>query len=286
MKIKKKLYYQYLKYMKKNYKIGKINIKTPPQYLLAKYQDQFKLYDQFLPFLCGNMNQTGAIIDIGANIGDTTIAILQRCNNQIISIEASDYFFKYLENNIDQLDNENRKRITIVKKLVGTGTLNGFLNDPTHGTASLQINNSAENQFFKLDEIINQNDSISLIKVDTDGYDFDVILSAKEIILKHSPILFWENEIIDEFQINGFAKLYQFLHENGYNQIVIFDNFGNIISEETDFHTLTNINSYLLSMRQFNCTRTFYYVDVLASNSDQVNISNLILKYKSERIFN
>jgi len=275
------------KFFKSKYKIGNISLIIPPNYALPRYQQKFKLYDRFLPFLVKHLKSNGIIIDVGANIGDTTLALIQNCENPIYAIEPSSYFYSFLEKNINSLDFTSRNRIRLFKKLIGSGTINGSLNHTKKGTASINpenLNNISE--FISLDSLIEPSTEVNLLKVDTDGFDFDVLLSAKEIIIRDRPILFWENEIIDDFQISGFKQLYQFLAENGYNNVCIFDNFGNIITIENDFKTLENINQYLFSMKKCNCTRTFYYVDVLAFTEKESQVFKPIQEYKEDNIKN
>lgn len=119
--------------------------------------------------------------------------------------------------------------------------------------------------------------------MDTDGFDYDVIKSSQRILIDSEPILYWENQISDDFQLEGYDQLYVFLTELGYDHIHVFDNFGNLILEKSDFDTLRNINSYVLSMDKHDCTRTFYYTDVLASTKKNLTIvKDAIDEYKSE----
>lgn len=70
---------------------------------------------------------------------------------------------------------------------------------------------------------------------------------------------------MEDFQYKGYKELYAMLEAKGYSFIYVFDNFGNLVTEERDFKTLRNLNSYLYSMRKRGCTRTLYYTDVLAA---------------------
>ena len=68
----------------RNLKIGDYYILLPPEHKLPEYQAKGRLYDRFLPTLCLALPQDGeTIIDLGANVGDTAIAIVQRCDNPI-----------------------------------------------------------------------------------------------------------------------------------------------------------------------------------------------------------
>lgn len=53
--------------------------------------------------------------------------------------------------------------------------------------------------------------------MDTDGYDFDVLKSSENILIKSEPILFWENQMFEDFQIQGFNDLYKLLQKSDIN---------------------------------------------------------------------
>lgn len=272
----------YRKLMTRNetkYKIGKYEIEIPPNYGLPGIQKNNKLYDRFLPVLAKYLSSKKLIIDIGANIGDTAISILQTCENPIICIEASDIFFPYLIKNINLLPDFDLNRITTINKFVGTGLLSGDLDHSTWGTASVQITNNPQiNTHTPLDILVEDNSNVVLIKVDTDGFDFDVIKSAEKIISHSKPILYWENQISEDFQLNGFNELYNMLIKYEYRHIFIFDNFGNLITEENNFETLRNINSYVYSIDKHNCTRSIYYTDILATTEQHYLTTKAAIK--------
>ncbi len=268
------------------YQIGNYQIETPPNFALPVYQKTHKLYDRFLPVLAKHINHNKLIIDIGANIGDTTIAMLQQCNNNIICIEPSDLFFPYLERNLKKLKPKDFNRVKIIKQLVGTGVLSGELDHTFVGTATLKVNgNQKSHTHIPLDQLIEDHSGVVLIKVDTDGFDFDVIKSAEKILLDSEPILYWENLILENFQKDGYEELYASLTQKGYKYIYIFDNFGNLITEEFNFETLKNINSYLDSMVKHGQTKSMDYTDILAATEkNSLTVRNVISEYKKEWI--
>lgn len=269
---------------RKDYVIGDYKIKLSKGHTLPDFQAQNKLYDRFLPALSAHFKQGETIVDVGANIGDSAIMMLNNTEANIICVEPSDIYYPYLEENIKRLPQAVQAKVKCIKALAGTQELSGELVH-TGGTASLQQDGNSSSSTIKkqLDELLVNEDNISLIKVDTDGYDFDVLLSAKQTIVKQQPILFWENQINNEMQLEGYTKLYTFLKELGYSHIYLFDNFGNVMLEEVDFKALQNINAYVNSMDKHNCTRTIYYTDVLAAPAaKQSMLQNIIEEYKRD----
>jgi len=271
------------------YKIGNFEIEMPPDFALPRYQKTNRLYDRFLPVLVKNItpeNKDRIIIDVGANIGDTVIAMLQNSDNPVICIEPSDYFFPYLERNLKSLPSSASSRVKTIKKLIGTGFISGTLDHTDGRTATLKVDEShGVSTHVALDKLIDDKSNVILLKVDTDGFDFDVINSAESILSDSNPLLFWENEITEDFQLKGFNKVYDLLHEKGYKYVYIFDNYGNLITESVGFDILKNINSYAYSIRKHNCTTTFYYTDILAA-TEKYNLiaQNAVNKFRKEWI--
>ena len=80
----------------------------PPGHPLSMWASLHKDYDNFLPKLVKRMNSNESIIDIGANVGDTLWVdlLIQMRNHKKVSIEADQYFFKYLKKNKELLEKE------------------------------------------------------------------------------------------------------------------------------------------------------------------------------------
>jgi FkbM family methyltransferase len=271
------------------YQIGKYTIQIPTTATLPIYQKTFPLYDRFLPVLANNLDSKGIIIDVGANVGDTLVGMIQQCENTFICIEPSNLFFKYLKKNTQRLNAKDAERVELVQKLVGTGDFSGELHE-SGSTAHIVYSQEmipGEVTHIRLDDVVQNHDNIILIKSDVDGFDFDVIKSADKILLESEPVLFFENDIEYDFQREEFDKLYDFLQSRGYHHIYIFDNFGNIIIEKSDYHTLKNINEYLYSMIKYNKTRTFYYTDILiATDKRLLTVKKAVENYKEYWIKN
>jgi FkbM family methyltransferase len=256
-----------LSYFKTIHTISGTRVKVPRGYRLPAIQRKHPLYDRFLPVLAKHIGD-GYVVDVGANIGDTTLAMLPHCKNQFVCIEGSDKFYSYLEQNLASFAN----RVSTYRYLAGTGRYSGSLVYSHNSTAHLSIEHGQTKTHTSLDELIRG--KVSLIKVDTDGYDFDVLMSGQQLIGQHLPVLFWENEVTEPFQLVGFDQLYAWLESVGYCHLFIFDNFGNIILENTSLKALRDINQYLLSIKDYGATRTFYYTDVLAVTGEKLELAH------------
>jgi FkbM family methyltransferase len=246
-------------------------IRIPPEHPLKAHIANIRLYNAFLPVLAGMLESGGPVVDIGANVGDTAISMLPYCKNPVICVEPSDRYLRYLRQNIGSLTREDRERIILKEWMIGTGTHTGKL---THerGTAYLETDALQSSTLHTLDELLENESDIALLKADTDGFDFDVLLSGMESIRRLKPILFWENQIDHTFQLTGFSRLYAELSEAGYRHFCLFDNYGAIICRTNDPGMAADINNYLYHQKAHGGMRTFEYTDILACTDKDIGI--------------
>jgi FkbM family methyltransferase len=265
--------------------IGDLAIELPSSAALPLYQRRHRLYDRFLPVLVEHVDGAGWIVDVGANVGDSAIAMLQHCGNPILCVEASDLFFPYLERNIAALPSAYGGRVEIVKHLVGTGEFTGTLKHAAGGTAELDPG-SGEMQAAPrpLDEILGERTGrVALLKVDTDGFDHDVLMSARRVLKESRPILFWENHAMDERTDHAYQRMYRMIAEHGYTSIHVFDNYGAPMLVNTDLRALADLNAYIIAQYKYGGTRTMYYTDVLAATEeDRPKVEAAIAQYRQQ----
>ena len=127
---------------------------------------------------------------------------------------------------------------------------------------------------------------IELIKVDTDGFDYEVILGMEGSLIDISPVLFWENvldimEIDSDQTYSGYTQLSRYLPRQGYNRFFIFDNYG-VYLGEGDASFYQDINEYLHCLCLYDTAKTFFYVDVLACKDKNVaKVREIVREYRS-----
>ena len=106
-KIKKIFFYYQYNFFRKIRILFKIDQKTlingqelvlPPGHLLTLYNYIYPKYDKFISELVVNINENESVIDIGANVGDTLVRLIDSNSKpNYYSIEADEFFFKYLK---------------------------------------------------------------------------------------------------------------------------------------------------------------------------------------------
>lgn len=222
--------------------ISNKKILLPPGHLLSLYNYTHKEYDKFLPKIVSGFKVTDSIIDIGANVGDTLYRLID--SNPKLNyycIEADEYFFKYLEKNKELLDHNLQNNIFLIKELVGNNLI-GNLSQSSTGTKRLIESNSGI-KTKKLDQIIKDHkiENIKLIKVDVDGYDYNVLFSAFEEIGRNKPDLFFEYLILNETGQTGYIELIDKLFAMGYSSWIILDNYGLVILETKNYNDVLEV---------------------------------------------
>ncbi len=143
------------------------------------------------------------IVDVGANVGFESLYFAKKYpDNLVFSYEPASFAFECLNRSkeINHCDN-----LKIFK--LGVGDKSGPLeiNAPTQnsynkGLAAIDDNFDLDDSFVKetieivtLDEHIKENQKISLIKIDVQGYEYQVLKGAVGLIEKNKPVIIFEH---------------------------------------------------------------------------------------------
>jgi FkbM family methyltransferase len=185
-------------------------------------------------------NNANIVFDIGANIGETTLNFSKRINSNgmIHSFEPADNCYKKLEKNI--LLN---KFINIKVNYFGLGDTEGkfYLESDVKnnkGANKVHLNSQKESniEIKRLDNYVENEkiEKIDLIKIDVEGFEYNVLIGGELSIGKFRPVLFIELDDNNLKQQNSSAqKLILFL-EKYYSRIVEAES-ENIINSKMDF---------------------------------------------------
>jgi len=148
-------------------------------------------------------NERGIVIDIGANIGYSSILFHETfINHDIIAIEASELNINYLEQN-----SKIYSRISVLKALVLNEVKTVSLSMPANlkpmkqrKTGLLTIYGDKLNEEIiistTLDNIIKKdefnNGRITFVNMDIEGSEYLALLGSEEVIINHKPIFLVE----------------------------------------------------------------------------------------------
>lgn len=137
------------------------------------------------------------VIDIGSNVGDITRRLLQDKNNFVISVEP----IPSLANNLKTWES-NHSNLKVINCAISDvdGEQTFYVNEPHYTSSLKKFNDEVKNKWvnplgygneiivktMKLSSLIEhlslENETISFIKIDTQGSDLDVIKSAEKYL--------------------------------------------------------------------------------------------------------
>lgn len=188
-------------------------------------------YGQNLVQLAAALAESSApvtVLDVGANVGDSALQILDATDAQILCVEADPYFLEYLHLNVD-----DDPRVAVVEALltpdptteattaVRTGGTTRFAEGAV-GDALPTITPEALRE--KYPSFAN----LRLIKSDTDGYDVELVPAIAEAWGGGArPVLFFEyDHRLSRLAGNDPLAVWPRLAKLGYREVAVWGNGG------------------------------------------------------------
>ncbi len=255
--------------LKRKYLIDDISISIDYVHRLPDYQRDHPKYDKFLPFFVKYLPNNSIVVDVGSNVGDTVVGMCQKNPNlEYFCIEADKKYFNDLLINVNNLKKIYPKVIIhTLNKFIGKNMNNVSLKKGTEGTnTSVKGGNIKSFTLSNVMKKFENNKTISLLKTDVDGYDYDVIKSSYSRLSKET-FLFFECYYENISQYKNFKSFFRELYQKKYNNFAVFDNFGQFICITDNLNQINELLSYVLNQNLGKGTRTFFYYDVLAFNN-------------------
>jgi len=150
-------------------------------------------------------------IDVGANIGDTIAACQVRDEDQFLAIEPSPIFFEYLSRNLVDFPNVRQLKI-------GCASSDSAPKDDS-GIKTNRVDTLVE-QYPEFQDC-------NLLKIDTDGYDFEVLRGARGLIARAHPAVLFECQMWNNANYVGdVLEILRLFADAGYSHALVYDNLG------------------------------------------------------------
>lgn len=222
--------------------LSRFTISIPSNHSLIKFHGEQPKRDLALGTVAhhiGKKYPDKPIVDIGANIGDTAAIMASECANDMILVEASDFFFPYLEKNAALFPNLcTLHHCLVVDGSRQTGSLLHW-----GGTAYFQSMDNGKNQESKSLEDITNN--ACFVKTDTDGFDFRIINGNIDILAKMQPALMFENQIRNQDDVTECGHVLDNLGQIGYRYYCLFDDQGYLLFSTENIAQLKQMNLFM-----------------------------------------
>ena len=209
---------------------------------------------ELLKALQEHLKDGGLFIDVGAHVGNHTIAILQNTPAEVISFEPNSEAFKALAGNVLALGLGNRVEINnlAVGEKKSTGELSPIYPDEAGSMSLLSASNGGQAvDIVNLDSLLPKlgKRKPTVIKVDTEGYELFVVKGALDLIQKFKPILCLEMSSVEQFD-----TVVTFMSSLSYVPVSIFNATPTLIwlfdenASATDATRVSEVYRYAIKM--------------------------------------
>jgi FkbM family methyltransferase len=261
------------------YKVGGLKLVLPPGHLLPYHQRRDPLYDRyFLPFFrrLGERGTPPFVFDIGANVGDTALAIFSVCPHaRVVSVEGSPFFLRYLRKNLEPFENAR-----IVESFV-THRLGSFSLSSDGSTGHLVAHDSSLPSDSNVAQIApayllaeESHGMPTIWKSDTDGYDIPILLGSFEKIVSSCDAIWIEFDPLGNFTGREDVEALIRRLETVDRQVVVFDNFGNRIMRMPSGQSAPMMRNLVhwLSIQHQTGSQKIHYLDVWLLEPDLADL--------------
>jgi FkbM family methyltransferase len=239
------------------------------------YLQSYPFFDTLPKRLCQFVRQSRknadtpvSCIDVGANIGDTLAAFHSGAQEgRFLAIEPSTLYHGFLVKNWGGHSNvtivkeacvepDNRKRLTI-REEGGTGHF-GVADDGCAVATTRTLDAISKEHGFL--------DTTDILKIDTDGYDLQVLSGAHQLLAESCPIILFEcGAFGDSSYISRCHEALLSLKKLGYSQFLVYSHTGYLMGRYSFSDLMPFIR--LLLVDYFN---SVHYFDILGFADDGV----------------
>jgi FkbM family methyltransferase len=184
-----------------------------------------------------------AAVDMGANIGNHSLYFSQFFKT-VYSFEPHPRTFKLLKLNAELADN-----IVCFPLALSDREGDAFLADSSENIGAASISENGQPiKLCRLDDALPAQGKIWLIKIDVEGHEPEAILGAKNTILKHAPIILFEQHPQDIR--NGSSNTIDLIRSLGYSKFAIVHRGSKIpwITSETKITIVETFSPTFYSM--------------------------------------
>ena len=192
-----------------------------------KFEDYYLLAElQTKNWISRHLPKDGVFIDVGANVGIiSACAAIKAKNGRVIAIEPTDTFNILVEN----LNSKKFPANNIEFFQTAIGSTTGTREDKLYKTWGDEPI-SGKHDFTRLDELVEKLslETLNILKIDTDGFEYEVLTSGRETIEKFRPSIIIElNEALGTRSIT-LQQIFDYMLDLKYDDAIILDG-GNFV---------------------------------------------------------
>ncbi|KRA38564.1 hypothetical protein ASD81_08090 [Nocardioides sp. Root614] len=205
-----------------------VELVLPWSHRLPDYAAWGPQYGQNLVELARLLAQSDplTVLDVGANVGDSAVQILNAVDGKVLCIEADTAYLEFLHRNVD-----SDARISVVEALLTVDDGRAKTAVRTGGTTRFTDGDAADAMKTvspgSLREEFPDFKSLRLVKSDTDGYEVILVPAIASTWAESRPVLFFEYDpYLTRLAGNDPYAIWGQLAELGYTDIAVWDHLG------------------------------------------------------------
>jgi FkbM family methyltransferase len=213
------------------------------------------------------------VLDVGANVGDSTLQILDASDARVLCIEADPYYLEYLHLNVDPhagvevvealLTPDEQTGATTAVRVGGTTRF-------TEGTAGDALDAISVTDLRKQHPDF---DALRLVKSDTDGYDVVLVPAIAEAWADSRPVLFFEYDPhLTRLAGNDPDAVWPRLAALGYRDVAVWGNGGHAVGRTS----VEEISGKMAPLEEkIGLRKTAYWDVAVVHENDEVALAAL-----------
>jgi FkbM family methyltransferase len=244
----------------------------PLSHALPFYLAAYAEYDRLPARLAAYVHRKKSrltCIDVGANIGDTVAAFSGDGNDRFLAIEPNPSFRDYLVKNWS-----GNASVVVESVLCSAATEEGRFEVDEHcGTARIRAASGGigvEMQAMSLDDVIARHAAFAeanVLKIDTDGHDFQVIAGAQGLIAAATPAVLFECDAFSNPRyVEDCAEALRLFAARGYHAFLLYDNLGYLLGK----YSLADLAAFK-RLLFYQLTSAFDFFDILVMPSPDLD---------------
>lgn len=215
-----------------------VEMTLPRRHGLPYFARPGTLYAENLIDLAVRMSEIeGSImlLDVGANVGDSTLMVLDRVPGTAVCLEANPRWLTYLETNLGSRPGVEIEASVLVAPGTDTSVPLGLRTADLGSSIVVREADGEGLPMVTTDELLTrypQLGGVRLIKSDTDGYDISLVSAYLQTFTPSVPVIFFEFDprptLVTVPECDPKA-LWPELVAAGYRTAVVWDNVGNLL---------------------------------------------------------
>lgn len=246
-----------------------VDMVLPWSHRLPDYARVEPEYGQNLPRLAVALAEAEGrplvAMDIGANVGDSTLQILDATDGRVLCVEADGFFLDYLHRNVGGDD-----RVAIEPSLLLDRTEDVPMAPVRRGGTTRFVPGESEKTapMVSVEQLRERHPDFSglrLVKSDTDGFDVTLIPAVARTWSDTKPVLFFEyDHELSRLAGNDPLQVWEELAALGYDLVRVWDNGGRPIG----VYPVSKMAEHAAVLDEPVTERKFHFWDVAVSHRD------------------